>query len=182
MLAFVIVWGSGLYGKTDRVGDMFYVATKFGYLWWIPLLPLETWCVIEETGDGWRGAQISMSGKSILVAWLRAGLVLGTLLMLMGAFFSFIEKSPIVSVLFVAAAGVLIAATVFSYRWSALTEASYERAVELANHLGLNKQGMLMIDIQYGRLTAEQAEAALAAEEAAQPPVVAEAINVNAPS
>jgi hypothetical protein len=36
----IIVWGSRLYGKVDAVPGLFHVATRFGHIWYLPLIPM----------------------------------------------------------------------------------------------------------------------------------------------
>jgi hypothetical protein len=68
----MIVFGSRLYGRTDEVPGVFFVATEFFQLYYVPLLPLHTYVVLEETGTSWRGVALRyFSRKSILLAWLR---------------------------------------------------------------------------------------------------------------
>ncbi|MEZ6055673.1 MAG: hypothetical protein R3C01_03120 [Planctomycetaceae bacterium] len=73
----VIVWGSGLYGKVDEIPGLCHVATKFGHLYYIPLIPVDSVVVFEKTADGWRGIEIGVSLKSVLVAWFRAVMSIG---------------------------------------------------------------------------------------------------------
>jgi hypothetical protein len=49
-----------------------------------------------------------------------------------------------------------------SYKLKFITQASYERAVDLGRRVGLTEMGMLMIEVAYGRMTAAQADAELA--------------------
>ena len=73
----ILIWGNQLYGRVDRVPGLFSVATKFFHLYYLPLIPFESWVIIHgtETADGFQGRKISLSGKSILLAWMRAGAV-----------------------------------------------------------------------------------------------------------
>ena len=54
--------------------------------------------------------------------------------------------------------GVLIA----TYMIKPLTSASYERAVNLARKAGFTPMGLLAIEIAYGRMNSQQADAFLA--------------------
>jgi len=38
----VIVWGSRLYGKVDVVPGFFHVATRFGHVYYLPLIPTQS--------------------------------------------------------------------------------------------------------------------------------------------
>jgi hypothetical protein len=68
-----ILWGVRLYGRVDRVPGLCYVSTRFVHVWFIPLIPLETYLVLAAPGErGNRGLSISLSLKSLFVGWLRA--------------------------------------------------------------------------------------------------------------
>lgn len=76
----LIIWGTRLFGKVDQVGKDVHVATKFFHLWYVPLIPLESWVVVAQDGDGWRGFPLkSMRWKSALIAWLRVALIVAAL-------------------------------------------------------------------------------------------------------
>jgi hypothetical protein len=72
-----VVYGTGLYGRVDVVPGLFYVATKFFHIFWIPILPLESHIVVEELDEGWRGVPIGMNGRSVLAGLLRGLLLRG---------------------------------------------------------------------------------------------------------
>ena len=75
----IIIYGQRNCGKVDKVPNLFYVITKFAQIYWLPLIPLGSYIVLEgsETDQGFKGVQTSLSFKSILAGWLRAGLVVG---------------------------------------------------------------------------------------------------------
>ncbi len=154
----IIIWGSGLYGRTDEVPGLGYVATKFGHLWYIPVIPTGSHFVIHKTDDGWQGAPIRMSGKSILLGWLRAALILGAIA---GAVSTAIElagpnKSKGIEALVVTAA--LIVALIMTKRMKFFTQASYSRACHLADTLGFGNEARVIIDLGYGEISEEEAE------------------------
>jgi hypothetical protein len=166
-----IVWGTQHAGKVDRVGDMFHVVTNFGHLYYIPLLPMGSFVVTGTNADGSiNGAAIPLSFKSILVGWLRAACVIAMIATAITMAVAMGEGAKpgqqvhwmIPAIFFVLAAVVLG----LSYRLSFITAASYERACELGKRLELNDLGQLMLEIHFGRLTAEQADAELARREA----------------
>src|SRR4051812_50211547 len=68
----IYIFGSRLYGKVDQVPGVFHVATKFGHLNFIPLIPMESYIVLSTQGKQFSGVRIPMSGKSVLVTWGRA--------------------------------------------------------------------------------------------------------------
>jgi hypothetical protein len=159
----IIIWGSRLFGKVDDVPGMFHVATKFGHLWYIPLIPMGSHLVFAKTDQGWRGAPIPFSSKSMVVAWLRAALVLASviacLLFLPGindARLNVFAKSVCVAI-----PALVIGLTVLAFTLKPLRRASYKRAVELARHVKFNDEGMIMLELLYGRITQEEADRAI---------------------
>lgn len=68
----IFFFGSRLFGKVDSVDGLFFVATKFAHIQYLPLIPLGTYLVFETTAEGWRGIPIAFSLKSLAMAWLRA--------------------------------------------------------------------------------------------------------------
>ena len=95
-----LVFGHRNYGKADQVGDFCYVTTQFFHLWFIPLIPVQSfiiltgtesknslktarpgdglahWLGVHESNDSFEGRHINLSRKSILWAWIRALLYL----------------------------------------------------------------------------------------------------------
>lgn len=146
----VIIWGSSNYGKCDEVPGLCHVSTRFGHLYYIPLIPTQSFAVISEDEHGFRGANIPMSGKSILLAWLRAGsivgLIVGVVLAIM-ALSNPLDSSMLPTGIVLVVGGLLtILAT---YRMSFFRLASRERAREIGEHLGLDPHGMQMIEDMY---------------------------------
>jgi hypothetical protein len=142
----IIIWGNGLYGKVDHVPGLFYVASRFGHLYYIPLIPTESVLILDgsETSEGYRGVSIGLSFKSILFAWLRVALLLfgvygavaGVihLFMLFGGHPNANHWTAAQSIAFaVVGFGMLYA----SYRFS---KASPHRALELGKRLGLEPE------------------------------------------
>ena len=166
----VIIWGTTHAGKVDEVpGGMFHVVTRFGHVYYIPLIPTGSFVVLEKNADGgFRGAEIPLSGKSMLAGWLRGGSIVA---MIASVIFTIIfaadaNAAPLAWVLPVII-GIAAAVTLFlSYKLKFFTEASYERAMELARHLQWNDTGLLMLEVAYGRMDAGKATAELARREA----------------
>lgn len=71
----MIVYGTRHYGKVDRLGldakGGPYVATRFAHVYFLPLIPLGSTLVLAESGNGVEGLKLSLSGKSVLFAYLR---------------------------------------------------------------------------------------------------------------
>jgi len=178
----VIVWGTTHAGKVDEVpGGMFHVVTRFGHLYYIPLIPTGSFVVLEKNADGgFSGAEIPLSGKSMLAGWIRGGSLVA---MIAAVIFTVIfaidaNAAPFAWTLPLTLGFVAAGALFLSYKLKFFTEASYERAMELARHMGLNDMGLLMLEVAYGRMSADKAAAELARREAqvaAQSPAPIEA-------
>ncbi len=164
----VIIWGTRFVGKVDEVPGMFYVKTRFGHLWWIPLLPIESYVIFEENMDGIRGASIPLSGKSVGMAYLRTAMVVGAIAMGIAAFIGF-GAEPLLGFFFGALAVALAGLFIVTKVVKVFTHAGYERAVQLGEYAGLTHEGRLAIEIAFGRMSAEQADAVLGQHYAQQP-------------
>lgn len=162
----MVMFGSRLYGKVDEIPGLGYVATKFGHINFVPLIPLEGWLVTAEEGNGWRGQAISMSGKSVLVAWARMLFIVVGLGSLLFGFISFTEEKSqdaiVLGLLGLACIGGLIA----SYKWRWVTHASPERALEIAQEAGISVEGLA----QLRRLYAPEAATVAAPAQPWTPP------------
>jgi hypothetical protein len=157
----LIIWGSRLYGKVDEVPGLFHVATKFGHLWYIPLIPMGSHLVVEKTPKGWRGAPLGLHFKSVLMAWLRAALLVGAVVCGIVAFAVMADGSGPWVVPAVLAA-LCVGGIAVSYRVRPFRFASYERAVALAEKIGLSPAGNVMLELAFGNITQEEAAQALA--------------------
>lgn len=157
----VVVWGTRLYGKTDAVKGLFYVATSFFYLQFIPLVPLGSYAVVNETAEGgWEGASVGLSLKSLFLAWARIGIIIGALICLAIGFIALDAPNGMAVMWFVSAGGLVVLRVMTEYiGWC--TTASYERAHALGEKIGLNEQGKILLDLAYGIITEEEANAAL---------------------
>ena len=139
----IIIWGQRMYGKVDEVPGLFHVRTRFFHLWFIPLIPLATFVVLagSESGNGFKGKQIAMSFKSVLFGWLRGGCLVGAIAGLVGAVVYACQlgdpeaEDALVGLV---ASAVLAVGCVFGF-WltTRLQRASHERALQLAEELGL---------------------------------------------
>jgi len=141
----IIFFGHRNCGKVDKVPNLFYVVTQFAHLYWIPLIPLRSYLVLagSEDGEGFKGVRTSMSFKSIVVAWLRAALVVTAISSLVAGIFVTVEyfngnqkKNDLNLVL---VPWLLLFGSLFVY-WLTLkfTFASRERALHLGEQLGLS--------------------------------------------
>ncbi len=158
----VLIWGSKLYGKTDAVPGLFHVATKFGHLWYIPLIPTSTFLVLSEDGDGWRGLDLPMSGKSILLAWIRTAAFLGTIIACVASIPLITDPMHPIGTKITAGAFILagIAAIYFTMFHSLTRNAGYTRALELAGYLGPEAEAL--VDHYFDQISESELESRLA--------------------
>lgn len=65
--------GTNMYGKVDHVPGLFYVATEFMHVNFIPIFPGRSFVILEGTEgeQGFQGHVIGRNLKSILVGYLR---------------------------------------------------------------------------------------------------------------
>src|SRR5262245_12983072 len=138
----IVVWGTTNAGKVDEVPGLGHVCTRFGHLYYVPLFPTGSYVVLEQQADGgFRGVSIPISFKSWLVGWLRAGCAVTIIVAAIFAIIAIAEGAkhrgnsewPAPMLMAVGAVAVLV----MSYKLKFIRQASYERAVELANHVGL---------------------------------------------
>src|SRR5262249_33024029 len=73
-----VILGEQLYGKVDQVPGLLHVATKFGHINFIPVVPMKSFIVLEGTKKGreFAGVGIQLRWKSVLFAWIRSGCVI----------------------------------------------------------------------------------------------------------
>ena len=145
----MIVWGSRFYGKVDAVPGLFYIVTRFGHLWFIPLIPMGTYLILDEEGEE-RGLEISFSFKSMLLGWLRGACVMATLFLFIIAFVANTDGDTMYSI-------ILAVLTIFPIGLFTLTkmpfvqQADYDRARQLAIEAGFEPEAIDYIDSVYGR-------------------------------
>jgi len=176
------VFGTRLYGKVDEVPGLGHVATNFFHINFVPLIPTKSWFVLEETSEGWNGAPVSMSGKSIVVAWMRTACVLAFLLGGLFALLSLADNRPHMTTDRAIFASFAVAGALgfFGLRTRPFTKASYERALELAEPLGLTPTGKAMLDLAYEQISEAECQAILEKEAAAQAVAEAQAARLQA--
>ncbi len=156
-----IFFGTRMMGKVDAIPGLGHVATRFFYLQFIPLVPTESLLIFREEGEQIYGVPIPLSFKSMLVAWMRTAFILGAAACALGGFLALSELQPIgwISLL---GCLLLIGAFIYSYYFGPIAKAGYERAMHLARHAGVGAEQMLMLEVTYGRMTADQADQELA--------------------
>lgn len=73
----MIVFGLRTFGDCSEVPEHFHVATKFFHVWYVPLIPVGSFLVLEEDDDdSFRGISLGLDFRSLLMAWFRAFWVL----------------------------------------------------------------------------------------------------------
>ena len=152
----IIIWGSQLYGKVDEIEGVGHVATRFGHLYYIPLIPTSTMFITGQDGDNYYGAQIGLSFKSILMAWLRAFSILaviGSIVFLVGS-----DQGPLQGKLIPGILVVVSIALVFFFRMGWAMKASYDRAKQLSEELGFDPRLDVFIDLHYGMINEAEAD------------------------
>lgn len=124
-----IFFGSRMYGQVDKTPDVGWVSTKFLHLQFVPLIPVGSY-LIEEF-DGVASAKVPFSWKSVLVAWMRAAIVLA--IVTAGVIFSLALSDgeySLASQAFVACA-MCVGALEFLRNTRGIGRASESRAAEL---------------------------------------------------
>src|SRR4030095_4688962 len=71
----IVFFGTRKYGKVDHVPGLFYVATDFFYVQFVPLFPTGSVLMLDDGSD--RGVKLGLNGKSVLFTYLRAGSIVG---------------------------------------------------------------------------------------------------------
>jgi hypothetical protein len=147
----MIIYGSRLYGRVDAIPGIGHVATQFGHIDYVPLIPMQSWLVTQQSGRSWRGVKIPISAKSIFVAWGRAASLLAGVGFGVGAVAELSGNRP-------DSAAALGLAVFSAVAWGvfALTKmhrlfnkASYARACQLGKLMKLNDQGMAALAAAY---------------------------------
>jgi hypothetical protein len=155
-----VIYGTRLMGKVDHVENLGYVSTQFFHLNFVPLIPTGSYLILAENGDDFRGVSLPLSFKSILVAWLRAGSFLAFVGFTIGTLISFASNKQ--DVLSGITCGVIAVASIVTfiatYYLPFFAKASYRRAMQIADIVGLSDEARLMLEVSYGQKTAEQAD------------------------
>jgi len=164
----MIIFGTSLYGKCDEVPGLFHVATNFVHIYYIPLLPTGSHVVLGKEGDTWHGAPCGLSLKSLFIAWMRTAAIVtiiggGVLFMAV-----MVDEDFTGMMMIGALCAVAIFFLIWSYRAQVIARASYRRAMQLADKIGLSDEGKLMIDLAYGKITEAEVEAIMAEAENAR--------------
>jgi hypothetical protein len=146
------IFGSRLFGKCDDVPGMFHVATKFGHINFLPLIPMQSYVVLARNGNQFRGVPIPLSAKSIVVAW---GRVISLVIAVVAACIALAAFNSAAGEWIVPAAVSVIAAGGFVMTmWHrSCTKAGFARACQLGQMVGLSEHGFALLQKQYGEGT-----------------------------
>ena len=147
----IIIWGTRLMGKVDVVPGLFHVATQFGHLNFLPLVPLRSYLILSQDGSGFRGMEIGFSFKSMLMAWLRTALFLVAVIASVAAIAAMAASNPKADDWIVPVTIAVAGWTVFALTWHRVaSRASFRRACQLGELIGLNEAGFAMLHEMYG--------------------------------
>ncbi len=154
----VIISGTRMAGKVDALPRVGYVSTRFFHLYWVPLIPLQSFLVFREDDDDINGVPLPLQWKSILVGWLRGAswFTLATAPLL--AVMTYLDGHPLHAAVALGLWVLAAALLPLLHFCRGVREASYERAIALAELAGLSRETRLMLEVAYGRLNADQAE------------------------
>jgi hypothetical protein len=140
MFSIVIFGGRKLFGRIDRVPGLLHVATMFVHIFFIPLIPLKSYIVLDSTvsGGNFRGIEFGLNPKSMLVAYFRAFFILAALyqvfwLVRLFMYVGPLRIFPIFTILkLIVYIGLFVAL-------GKIFRAGRERALELAAKAGIDK-------------------------------------------
>ncbi|MEM7456846.1 MAG: hypothetical protein AAF456_21055 [Planctomycetota bacterium] len=145
----MIIFGTNTFGGTDEVDDLFKVKTQFFHVWFVPLIPISSYLVVDESMGSFNGIRIPFSIKSMLIAWSRTALFFSSIFAMIGVA---INAGNIASAAFcVLAAIICIAMLIASYAVRAITHASYERAIQLIHSAGIAPQLTPVVNQVFGK-------------------------------
>lgn len=85
----MIAFGSRLYGRIYRTRNGLYIATKFFHLFWLPVFPVESYVVTKTSLTEFTGIAIPLNRMSIVVAYIRGLLAVGTFTFIIGVDYLF---------------------------------------------------------------------------------------------
>jgi hypothetical protein len=101
----------------------------------------------------------------VLLAWIRAALILAILLAGLATFSALRDRHPPhveVAIVCIVAAALFAAVCGLTYIIPALGRATYTRAISLAEKIGAPEEALVLLELKYRRITREQAEETLA--------------------
>jgi hypothetical protein len=150
----MIIYGTKPYGKCDVVPELFYVATWFFHVDFVPLIPTGSRLILGQSGSSYQVVKIPFSFKSLFLAWSRAAFFAGMIGTGLWAVVAICDPNvardsglllPITIALFCAMMFVFL--MVYPRR----KMPSYERACQLATIAGFSDTGWAALNVLYGR-------------------------------
>lgn len=154
-----IIWGSSLYGKTDEIEGIGHVATRFGHLYYIPLIPMGSMFVTGQESESYFGASVPLNLKSIGLAWARTlSILAGIVALVVGGG---VLTDPMIPSFDKALAGAFIIASIIMIlvlRMNWTMKASYERAKDLSKLLDFDPRLDVFIDLHYEQINEMEAD------------------------
>jgi hypothetical protein len=156
------IQGKKFAGKVDQIPGVLYVATRFEHVFTVPIIPLASYILLEDTGEGGgtRGRKIGLSYKSLLAAYGRPALLLGGvsfallgLMLLVTTLLSLTGASPLAIVVAFLFGGAGLGGYFFLPR---LLRASPKRAMQLAEIAGIDLAQDLAAGVELSPEGAEQ--------------------------
>ena len=159
----LIIWGTRLYGRCDEVGGMFHIATRFFHVWYIPLIPMGSVVVLERSANSWRGVSVGLSGKSVFAAYARGWSFVGAVLLFIFGMTMLNDRRPDIAAAVIgfslSAVCLVIGALAWAGPW--FKKAKYERAIALAERIGVKEEGLVLIELAFNRISEQDAKEAL---------------------
>ncbi len=170
----MLVVGVKLYGKSDQVPGLFYVATHFFHVAFCPLIPVLSYLIVEgnERGEKFQGQRIGLSFKSVFFGWLRAWLLISSgviLLWAMDLADNALGGRPGGETAIVLGIFVIIQLGAFGYSYL-LSRAGPKRALKLATRVGIPPEVLAPYFVHYDFGTTPDDESRTAAEDVVELP------------
>lgn len=151
MLSIVMFGGRKLFGRVDQVEGLFHVATQFTHIFFVPLIPMTSYIVLDSTESlgKFRGVEIKLNLKSVLAAYFRAFCILAALYQVykMVRLFLFIHTIHSVHLILLLKCAVFIGLYFLSRK---LLRANRAGALALAAQAGINPG---IIEQRFGQAT-----------------------------
>jgi len=155
----IVIFGSNTYGRIDSIPGLGYVATEFFHLYYLPLIPYRTRFVVRKDAGGFEGGNLPLSFKSILTAWVRTASLLVLLLVVTLGLFNLTDNRVDFRERFFWCLGMaVIGLVVLWLHYGLFKVASYSNAMALADQLAMDPRLRIYIDMQYERISEQEAE------------------------
>ena len=164
------VFGKRLMGKCDAVPGLFHVSTQFFHINYVPLIPLQTYIVLSTDGKTFRGVPVGFSPKPLAFAWGRMITLIAAVGLSGFAIAQCADARAGTPDKLIAVIGAVLAVMSFVFlMWHRVcTKASFNRACQLGQQLGLNEAGFAQLYQIYGEETG-RGFAVLPVQKAMQP-------------